>query len=142
MRVEASLQLADITLAAGEALTLAIAGDSGLPRWVRWRAHDENLGDVTFRTTFTGYLPVKGILLPMGYTTVSDFRSVVQNKLYVDKNAVDEPIDDLAAPADVRARRRRLRRRRWSRRPASARASGCCTATAARTRSCSSSPTI
>ena len=67
-------------------------------------AHDENLGDVTFRTTFTGYLPVKGVMLPMGYSTVIDFRNVVQNKLYVDKNAVDEPIDDLAAPADVRSR--------------------------------------
>src|SRR5687767_5012353 len=66
-------------------------------------AHDENLGDVVFRTTFTGYLPVKGVMLPTGYNTVSDFRNVVQNKLYVDKNAVDEPIDDLSAPADVRA---------------------------------------
>ena len=37
-------------------------------------------------------------MLPMGYNTVIDFRGVVQNKLYVDKNAVDEPIDDLSAP--------------------------------------------
>jgi hypothetical protein len=46
---------------------------------------------------------VKGVMLPMGYATVIDFRNVVQNKLYVDKNAVDESIDDLAAPADVRS---------------------------------------
>jgi hypothetical protein len=84
-------------------LTLAIATASGLPSWVRWMAHDENLGDVTFRTTFTGYLPVKGVMLPMGYTTVMDFRNVVQNKLYVDRNAVDEPIDDLSAPSEVRS---------------------------------------
>ena len=58
---------------------------------------------MTFRTTFTGYLPVKGVMLPMGYNTVIDFRNVVQNKIYVDKNAVDEPIDDLSAPADVRS---------------------------------------
>ena len=42
-------------------------------------------------------------MLPMGYKTVIDFRNVVQNKIYVDKNAVDEPIDDLSAPADVRS---------------------------------------
>ena len=102
VRVERALQLADITVATGETLTLAIDA-SGLPAWVRWMAHDENLGDVTFRTMFTGYLPVKGVMLPMGYNTVIDFRGVVQNKLYVDRNAVDEPIDDLAAPADVRS---------------------------------------
>src|SRR6185369_5478497 len=103
VRAERTLQLGDVTVATGETLTLAIDGASGLPSWVRWMAHDENLGDVTFRTSFTGYLPVKGVMLPMGYNTVIDFRGVVQNKLYVDKNAVDEPIDDLAAPADVRS---------------------------------------
>ena len=103
VRTQGALQLADITLATGESLTLAIDGVSGLPAWVRWMAHDENLGDVTFRTSFTGYLPVKGVLLPMGYNTVIDFRNVVQNKLYVDKYGVDEAIDDLSAPADVRA---------------------------------------
>jgi len=102
VRNEASSQLADFTLATGDKLTLAIDA-SGLPAWVRWMAHDENLGDVTFRTSFTGYLPVKGVMLPMGYNTVIDFRNVVQNKLYVDKNAVDEAIDDLSSPAEVRS---------------------------------------
>ena len=102
-RTESPWRLADITLQTGEKLTLAIAPGSGLPAWVSWRAHDENLGDVTFRTTFTGYLPVKGVMLPMGYETVIDFRNVVQNKIYVDRNAVDEPIDDLSAPAEVRS---------------------------------------
>ena len=102
VRVEQGLQLADVTVVTGETLTLAIDA-SGLPAWVRWMAHDENLGDVTFRTTFTGYLPVKGVMLPMGYNTVIDFRGVVQNKLYVDRNSVDDPIDDLAAPAAIRS---------------------------------------
>jgi glyoxylase-like metal-dependent hydrolase (beta-lactamase superfamily II) len=96
-------QAADVKFATGELVTLAIDATSGLPAWVRWTGHDENLGDVTFQTAFTGYLPVKGVMLPMGYATSIDFRSVVQNKLYVDKNAVDESIDDLAAPADVRS---------------------------------------
>jgi len=102
-RTDASSQLVDITLKTGETLTLAVQTASGLPAWVRWQAHDENLGDVTFRTAFTGYLPVKGVMLPMGYNTLIDFRNVVQSKLYVDKNAVDESIDDLSAPADVRS---------------------------------------
>ena len=80
-RARSALQLADITLQTGEKLTLAIDRSSGLPAWVRWMAHDENLGDVTFRTMFTGYLPVKGVMLPMGYNTVIDFRNVVQNKI-------------------------------------------------------------
>ena len=103
VRMQGALQLGDVTLATGESLTLAIDSVSGVPAWVRWTAHDENLGDVTFRTSFTGYLPVKGVLLPMGYNTVIDFRGVVQNKLYVDKYGVDETIDDLSAPADIRA---------------------------------------
>lgn len=101
VRADASAQVADLTVATGEKLTLAIDSASGLPKWVRWMAHDENLGDLTFRTTFTGYLPVKGVMLPMGYNTISDFRNVVQAKIYVDKNAVDETIDDLPAPANA-----------------------------------------
>jgi len=103
VRAEGAWQLAEIALTTGDKVTLAIDAASGLPAWVRWTAHDENLGDVTFRTAFTGYLPVNGVMLPMGYNTVIDFRSVVQSKLYVDKNAVDEPIDDLSAPAAVRS---------------------------------------
>jgi hypothetical protein len=97
------MQVADVTVPSGETVTLALEAASGLPAWVRWMAHDENLGDVTFRTRFTGYLPVKGVMLPMGYNTVIDFRGVVQNKLYVDRNAIDESSDGLTAPADVRA---------------------------------------
>ncbi|HVZ22194.1 MAG TPA: MBL fold metallo-hydrolase [Vicinamibacterales bacterium] len=103
VRRDGARQAADLRFATGERMTLAVDAASGLPAWVRWMAHDENLGDVTFQTAFTGYLPVKGVLLPMGYATVIDFRGVVQNKLYVDRNAVDESIDDLSAPAGVRS---------------------------------------
>ena len=84
-------------------LTLAIDTASRLPAWISWMEANENLGDVTLRTTYTGYLPFKGVRLPMGFNTTMDFRSVTANKIYVDKYAVDEPIDDLAAPADVRS---------------------------------------
>ena len=38
-----------------------------------------------------------------GFATTIDFRNVVQSKLYVDRNIVDGPIDDLSAPASVRS---------------------------------------
>ena len=51
--------------------------------------------------------PEKGIQLPTGFATTIDFRNVVQSKLYVDRNIVDAPIDDLSAPASVRSARPR-----------------------------------
>ena len=84
-------------------MTLALDRTSRLPAWISWSARNENLGDLTFRRHFTGYLPVKGALLPTGFNTVIDFRNVSQNKLYVDANTVDGEIPDLAAPAPVRA---------------------------------------
>src|SRR4030095_10539973 len=39
----------------------------------------------------------------MGYNTTMDFRDVTATKIYVDKYAVDDLIDDLAAPPDVRS---------------------------------------
>jgi len=37
-------------------------------------ARNEDLGDLTFRLDFTGYLPVKGVVLPNGFNTAIDFR--------------------------------------------------------------------
>jgi glyoxylase-like metal-dependent hydrolase (beta-lactamase superfamily II) len=42
-------------------------------------------------------------LMPTGINTTIDFRSIVQQKLYVDRHAIDTPIDDLSAPAAVRS---------------------------------------
>ena len=47
-------------------------------------------------------MPEKGIQLPMGIATTIDWRNVVQSKLYIDRNIVDGPIEDLSAPASVR----------------------------------------
>jgi glyoxylase-like metal-dependent hydrolase (beta-lactamase superfamily II) len=58
---------------------------------------------VTYRTAFSGYQPVSGVLMPTGFNTTIDFRNVVQQKLYVDRHAIDAAGDDLAAPAAVRA---------------------------------------
>src|SRR6188474_155138 len=103
LRTQGNLQLVDVTVRQGDSLTLAVNGMSNLPAWVAYVGPNTNLGDVTFRTAFTGYVPEKGIQLPTGIATTIDFRNVVQSKLYIDRNIVDAPIDDLSAPASVRA---------------------------------------
>ncbi len=102
LRTQGDLQLVDVTVRQGDMLTLAVHRTSSLPAWVSYVGPNVNLGDVTYRTAFTGYVPEQGIQLPMGLATSIDFRNVVQSKLYVDRNIVDGPIDDLSAPASVR----------------------------------------
>src|SRR5687768_13030464 len=104
-RRQGNLQLVDVTVRQGDTLTLAVHGTSNLPAWVRYVGPNANLGDITYRTAFAGYVPEKGIRLPTGIATTIDFRNVVQSKLYVDRNIVDAPIDDLSAPASVRSAR-------------------------------------
>jgi len=101
-RKQGSLQLVDVTVRQGDTLTLAIDAASNLPAWVSYVGPNTNLGDVTFRTSFAGYEPEQGIQLPTAIATTIDFRNVVQSKLFVTRNIVDRPVDDLSAPASVR----------------------------------------
>jgi hypothetical protein len=95
----------DVTTPRGDALVLAVNATTWLPAWLGWTAPHNNFGDVTYRTYFTGYQPLDGhgLNLPSGYNTVSSFRNVVQQKLYVDKYEINTPIRDLSAPARIRA---------------------------------------
>jgi glyoxylase-like metal-dependent hydrolase (beta-lactamase superfamily II) len=102
-RRQGGLQLVDVTVRQGDTLTLAVHSTSNLPAWVSYVGPNANLGDITYRTVFAGYVPEKGIQLPTGFATMIDFRNVVQSKLYVDRNIADGPIDDLSAPASVRS---------------------------------------
>jgi glyoxylase-like metal-dependent hydrolase (beta-lactamase superfamily II) len=102
VRKQGNLQLVDVTVRQGDTLTLAVNATTNLPAWVSYVGPNVNLGDLTYRTAFAGYVPEKGILLPTGIATTIDFRNVVQSKLYIDRNSVDGPIDDLSAPASVR----------------------------------------
>jgi glyoxylase-like metal-dependent hydrolase (beta-lactamase superfamily II) len=103
LRTQGNLQLVDVTVRQGDVLTLAVNATTNLPAWVSYVGANANLGDVTYRTAFAGYLPEKGVRLPTGFATTIDFRNVVQSKLYVDRNIVDAAIDDLTAPASVRS---------------------------------------
>ena len=102
LRSQGELRLVDVTVRQGDTLTLAVHGTTFLPVWVSYVGPNVNLGDVTYRTAFTGYVPEKGIQLPTGFATTIDFRDIVQSKLYVDRNIVDAPIEDLSAPESVR----------------------------------------
>lgn len=102
LRRQGNLQLVDVTVRQGDTLTLAVNRTSNLPAWVSYVGPNVNLGDVRYQTAFVGYVPEKGVHLPTGFATTIDFRDVVQSKLYVDRNIVDAPIDDLSAPESVR----------------------------------------
>jgi glyoxylase-like metal-dependent hydrolase (beta-lactamase superfamily II) len=103
LRTSGHLQTVDITTQEGDRLTLAVDRTSHLPSWVEWVGRDENLGDVTFRTSFSGYDRTGGVLLPVGYTTKIDWRNLTLQTLMVDRNSVDVDVDDMTAPADVRS---------------------------------------
>jgi glyoxylase-like metal-dependent hydrolase (beta-lactamase superfamily II) len=102
-RYDGGHSLVDVVTADSLEFTLAIDDATGLPAYVRWVGPHENLGELTYRAEFSAYEPVAGLLLPMSYNTVSDFRDTVMLRLHVDRYAVDGTIDDLAAPAAVRA---------------------------------------
>jgi glyoxylase-like metal-dependent hydrolase (beta-lactamase superfamily II) len=103
LRRQGDLQLVDVTVPQGDTLTLAVNATSNLPAWISYVGPNANLGDVTFRTAFLGYELENGIQLPTAMATTIDFRNVVQSKLYVTRNIVNEPVDDLSAPASVRS---------------------------------------
>ncbi|HEY7441539.1 MAG TPA: MBL fold metallo-hydrolase [Vicinamibacterales bacterium] len=105
LRRQGNLQLVDVTIRQGDTLTLAVSATTNLPAWVSYVGPHGNLGDLTYRTSFVGYVPEKGIQLPTGMATTLDWRDVVQSKLYVDRNIVDAPVDDMSAPESVRTAR-------------------------------------
>jgi glyoxylase-like metal-dependent hydrolase (beta-lactamase superfamily II) len=103
LRKQGNLQLVDVTVRQGDTLTLAVNATSNLPEWVSYVGPHVNLGDVRYETHFIGYVPEKGIQLPTAFATTIDWRNVVHSKLDVDRNIVDEPIDDLSAPESLRS---------------------------------------
>jgi hypothetical protein len=96
-------QVVDITTVKGEQVTLACDATTHLPAWISWVEPNANLGDLTVRTYFSAYQAEQGVQVPFGYTSVIDWRDVVQQRFYVDRVALDRPADDLAAPPEVLA---------------------------------------
>src|SRR5262249_6371142 len=88
-RREGSLTVMDLTLKEGDKLSMAIASSTNLPAWVRWKHPHNDLGQVTYTTYFTGYVPFNGVLLPLAYDTKIDWRNIDYFKLYVDNYRID-----------------------------------------------------
>ena len=103
VRNEDGLRVLDVTTADAAQFTLAIDTRSGLPAWVQWIGPHENLGELRYRTEYSAWQPIAGLLLPMSFNTVSDFRDTVMLRLHVDRYDLDRAIEDLAAPAAIRA---------------------------------------
>jgi len=82
-------------------LILTLNNTTKIPVSVQWTTPQNNLGEVTFTTTFTGYMPFDGIILPMGYSTKMDFRDIVYFKMYVDGYRVNKPVENLKAPESI-----------------------------------------
>ncbi len=102
-RKDGNLTVFDLQLKEGDKLSMAIAPVTNLPEWVRWTNPHNDLGQVTYTTYFTGYVPYGGLTLPLGYRTLIDWRNVEYFKIYVDNYTVDGQIPDLAAPEAVRS---------------------------------------
>jgi glyoxylase-like metal-dependent hydrolase (beta-lactamase superfamily II) len=103
LHTEGNVQVMDITTAAGDTVRFAIDSESHLPAWMSWTGPDANLGDVTYTTHWVGYQLENGIRLPIGYNTIQDWRNVAWSKLYIDRNTVDAPVEDMTAPEAVRS---------------------------------------
>ncbi|MES2605623.1 MAG: MBL fold metallo-hydrolase [Pseudomonadota bacterium] len=102
-RMENGLRLVDVTTADAAQYTLALDAQSKLPVWVQWVGPHENLGELRYRAEYSAWQQVEGLLLPMSFNTVSDFRNTVMLRLHIDRYELDLAIDDLAASAEVRA---------------------------------------
>jgi glyoxylase-like metal-dependent hydrolase (beta-lactamase superfamily II) len=88
-------RLADLTLANGRQVTLAVDAQ-GLPTRVESRSYHPNLGDVTASTHFADYREQAGVRLPMKLTTrIDDF---VISEIVGSAYEVNASVD-LAAPA-------------------------------------------
>jgi hypothetical protein len=97
------VQVMDLRLPEGDRLSFALSVRTHLPYWVRWAAPHNNFGQLTFTTYLQGYVPVSGLMLPLSYQTVTDWRNIDYFDVHVDGYQVDGTIPDLAAPEAVRA---------------------------------------
>jgi hypothetical protein len=101
IRREGNVAVISVTTEQGDEFDLGISAATSLPAWVRWLIPQQNFGEVTYAVHFSAYMPVNGVQLPIGFTTIQDFRNQTQERLYIDRNVVDGPLDDMRAPASV-----------------------------------------
>jgi glyoxylase-like metal-dependent hydrolase (beta-lactamase superfamily II) len=97
---EDNLLVVEFTIAAGNTLWLGIDPNTRFPAWLRWIQGDSALGDVTYTTYFTGYLPFDDLWLPVGLVTAIDWRDTTLSELHVDSYRIDaDDIGPVPTPA-------------------------------------------
>ena len=101
LRTVNGLDMMDVTVDKTVSFVFAINHDTKIPKYVQWFTAQTNLGEITFTTTFTGFMPFDGVQLPMGYSTKMDFRDTVYFRMYVDGYKVDETVESMKAPTSV-----------------------------------------
>ena len=87
----------EFTIDGGTTLWLGINQLNKIPAWVRWMGPHANLGEVTYTTWFTGYVPFDGIRLPSGFTTEIDWRDNVVAVFHVDSYDINVDLPEFAA---------------------------------------------
>ena len=104
-RQEGALSVVDVVLEEGDRLSAGFTAE-GLPAFMRWGNWHAQLGQVQFTTWYSGWVAWDGqggLLMPLGYDTRLDWRNIDYFRMFVDAYQVNTQIDDLAAPAEVRA---------------------------------------
>jgi Metallo-beta-lactamase superfamily len=100
-RREGSQELAEITTAQGDLLTLAVDAATGLAARVTSMSDNPNLGDVAIETSFSDYEIVNGLKLPKHLVTRID--QYPQFDLRVSRNTINGDATILAAPEEIKA---------------------------------------
>ena len=106
LRVEDGVPVVDLMIDEGY-VTLGIEPRTLLPRWVRWTAPHQNLGEVVITTTFVGYQNFDGVQLPFTWSSRIDWRdTLVQTRILDGYYINSSNTPDIAAPAAVREQSR------------------------------------
>jgi hypothetical protein len=101
VRIEDGASVVDLTLDGGH-VTLGIEPRTRLPRFVRWTAPHQNLGQVVITTTFVGYQNWDGLQLPFAWSSRIDWRdTLIQTRILDGYYVNSENTPSIAAPAAV-----------------------------------------
>jgi hypothetical protein len=103
LRIEGGAPLVDVVIGEGY-VTLGIDPRTLLPRWVRWTAPHQNLGQVVITTTFVGYQRWGDVQLPFTWSSRIDWRdTLIQTRILDGYYVNSQKTPDIAAPAAVLA---------------------------------------
>ena len=89
VQIEDGIAVVELTIEDGTTLWIGIDTQTDLPYWARRITGDTTLGDLTYTTWFTGYLPHDGVWLPTGLMEEIDWRDQTTLMFQVDSYRLD-----------------------------------------------------